>query len=111
MRTLADAMANADEQALRAILHPDVVLTVDSGGALSSALTPLSGVERTARQLAALVHSDTTVSMASINGSMGFLLIRQRTVVAAVTADVHSGRAVNVWVVCNPSKLRRWNQG
>jgi RNA polymerase sigma-70 factor (ECF subfamily) len=107
---LAIAMANVDQHALRAVMDPRVALTVDSGGAISSALVPLSGSNEAASELVALVLPDTTVSMASINGSTGFLLIRQGSVVGAVTAHVRSGKVVSVWAVCNPAKLRRWNE-
>jgi RNA polymerase sigma-70 factor (ECF subfamily) len=47
--------------------------------------------------------------MASVNGLPGLLLARGDEIVAVLTADVRDGLLSNVWVVCNPDKLRHWN--
>lgn len=110
MQRLATAMISADEVAIRAVLHPGVVLTIDSGGLVSTASTPLEGHSAAASALRELMTSGTSVEMASINSTPGFTLTRDETVVAAVTADIRSGQLSSVWVVCNPEKLRHWNR-
>ncbi|MDQ0643453.1 hypothetical protein [Microbacterium murale] len=110
MEELARAMVFADEGAIRAVLHPEVILTIDSGGLVPAAPTPVGGHAAVASSLVVLMTPETSVTMASINSVPGFTLIREETVVGAVTADTRSGQLSSVWVVCNPEKLRHWNR-
>ena len=110
MERLAAAMVSGDGATIRAVLHPEVVLTIDSGGLVSTASTPLEGPSAAASALRELMTSGTSVEMASINSTPGFILTRDETVVAAVTAEMRSGQLSSVWVVCNPDKLRHWNR-
>lgn len=90
-------------------LRPDVVLVIDDGGLTSRASTPLIGRAEVAAGLTELMTPGTSVSVASVNGAPGFVLVRDKGVVAAGTADVHAGTLSAIWVVSNPEKLRSWN--
>ncbi|WP_426186825.1 hypothetical protein [Microbacterium sp. TWP3-1-2b2] len=110
MEELAITLVSADQEVVRAVLSPDVVLTIDSGGMVPTASAPLEGRSAAASALLALMTSETSVTMASINSAPGLLLTRGATVVGAVTAEMRSGLLSSVWVVCNPEKLRHWNR-
>ncbi|MFD5214247.1 hypothetical protein [Microbacterium sp. NPDC058345] len=107
---LAVALAAGDRDEIRAVLHPQVVLTIDSGGLVPGASTPLRGAAAASEALLALTTPDTSATMASINSVRGFLLVREDVVVAAVTAEVRTRLLATLWVVCNPEKLRHWNR-
>ena len=107
---LSRAMAAKDTLALRAVLHRSVTLTIDSGGHVQTASIPLTDRAAASSELIALMTSDTTVAVASINGVPGITLVRDGMVVGALTAEIRRGRLVRVWVVCNPEKLRHWNR-
>lgn len=111
MEDLADAMAAADERAIRDILRPDVVVLIDGGGLVTVPTTPVEGHFAAAATLVALSSDETSAVMASINGVPGFVLSRNDVVVAAVTAEARAQLLSSVWVVCNPDKLRHWNRG
>ncbi|WP_406247833.1 hypothetical protein ACI7YT_18950 [Microbacterium sp. M] len=107
---LANALCSGDEDAVRALLHPDVAAVIDSGGHLPTAPTPVMGREEAASELLRLMPSGTTTAAASINGVPGLTLVRDQRVVGALTAEVRSRLLVSVWIVCNPDKLRPWNR-
>jgi len=112
LEALSAALTSGDDAAIRAVLHPDVEFVIDSGGALpqAPALQGSSGREAAVSGLRALVASDSTMVMASVNGLPGLLLVRGDAVVGVVTADMRDRLLTHVWVVCNPDKLRHWNR-
>jgi RNA polymerase sigma-70 factor (ECF subfamily) len=107
---LAAALVDRDEERMRALLHPDVVLVIDGGGVVSAPAAAVQGSADAALELTALMSPGTTVRTASINGASGLLLVRDLRVVAAVTVETTRRRISRVWVVCNPEKLRFWNR-
>ena len=108
---LAVAMAMADEGAIRVVLHPEVILIIDSGGLVPTASTPMAGRAAVSSELMALMTPEGSIARASINGVPGFTVTRAgQVVVVAVTAEMRSGLLSSVWVVCNPEKLRHWNR-
>lgn len=110
LQSLSAAMTAGDDAAIRAVLHPDVELVIDVGLAPVDVAPAPDGREPTASALRALASHCTTIRAASVNGLPGLLLVRGDTVVGVVTADVRDRRLTNVWVVCNPDKLRHWNR-
>lgn len=110
MESLARALVSTDEAAIRAVLHAEVVLTVDSDGLMPSAATPSEGCDAAASGLLELMTPDTSIEQASINSVPGLTLSRDQTVVAAISAEMRSGMLSSIWVVCNPEKLRHWNR-
>ena len=111
---LANALSSHDEDAVRALLHSDVTVVIDSGGHLPTAAAPVQGREEAASELLQLMPAGTGIgtgtAAASINGVPGLTLVRDQRVVGALTAEVRSRLLVSVWVVCNPDKLRPWNR-
>lgn len=107
---LANALCSGHEDAVRALLHPDVAVVIDSGGHLPTAASPVRGKEEAAAELVRLMPSGTTTAAASINGVPGLTLVRDDQVVGALTADMRSHLLASVWIVCNPDKLRPWNR-
>ncbi|MGF6822620.1 hypothetical protein M2317_001527 [Microbacterium sp. ZKA21] len=107
---LANALSSHDDDAVRALLHSDVTVVIDSGGHLPTAATPVQGREEAASELLQLMPAGTGTAAASINGVPGLTLVRDQRVVGALTAEVRSRLLVSVWVVCNPDKLRPWNR-
>ncbi len=118
LEALAVALTAGDDDGIRAVLHPKVELVIDSGGVLPSISTPegpASGAaagerDAAAAGLRALVTADVTVMVASVNSLPGLLLVREEAVVGVVTAEMRDHLLANVWVVCNPDKLRHWNR-
>ncbi|MDX2401126.1 sigma-70 family RNA polymerase sigma factor family protein [Microbacterium algeriense] len=103
-------MTAKDDEAIRALLHRSVTLVVDSGGHANTASIPLTGRSAAASELMALMTPGTATATTSINSVPGITLTRDGRVVGVISADVRSGRLSNVWVVCNPEKLRHWNR-
>lgn len=110
MKELAIALISNDQDALRELLHPDVVLIIDSGGRIPNAFEPIEGQAAASSELLNLTTSETSAAMASINSVPGFTLIRDEQVVGAVIAEKQSRLLSRIWVVCNPEKLRHWNR-
>lgn len=110
VEALASALCSLDEDAIRLLLHPEVAVVIDSGGHVPTGLMPVTGPDAVAAELRALVSRGTIVGTASINGVPGLTLVREGRVVAALTAEMRSRLLSNVWVVCNPDKLRHWNR-
>lgn len=107
---LSKAMTANDDEVVRDLLHRAVTLIVDSGGHLDTASIPLNGRSAATSELLSLMTTGTTAVVASINSIPGITLVRDGRVVGVITADFRSGRLSDVWVVCNPEKLRRWNR-
>ncbi len=102
-------MAVGDADGIRAVLQPDVVVVIDSGGRVPGTSSPVEGADAASVALLALMTPETSVTMVSINSAPGFVLEREDAVVGAVTAESRAHRISAVWVVCNPEKLRHWN--
>jgi RNA polymerase sigma-70 factor (ECF subfamily) len=107
---LSAAMAARDARSIHALAHRAVSLVVDSGGQMQTASVPLTGRAAASGELVSLVTPGTTLAVAAINGAPGIVLHRGGVVVAVVTTEIRRRRIVNVWVVCNPEKLRHWNR-
>lgn len=107
---LSAGMAAGDARAIHAIVHRALGLVVDGGGHVQTASMPLIGRAAASCELVSLVTPGTTLAVAAINGAPGIVLYRGGVVVAVVTTEIRRRRIVNVWVVCNPEKLRHWNR-
>jgi RNA polymerase sigma-70 factor (ECF subfamily) len=109
-RSVVDAFFAAarrgDIPALLAVLDPDVVVRADFG-ATSRASTELHGAE-------AVAHSATTFSSlarfarpALVNGTAGFVVVRDGAPFAVLGFTVRDGRVVELDVVGDPRRLSR----
>ncbi|QYM64287.1 MULTISPECIES: hypothetical protein [unclassified Microbacterium] len=116
MEQLAQRMAAADTEGIRALLRPDAVVIVDSGRVVDAVTRPVEGDRAAASALAEVASAevasaDCSARAVSINGAPGFVLSRSGVVFAAVTAETRGARLTRAWVVSNPEKLRHWNRG
>lgn len=110
LEALSAALTARDERGVRDLLHTSVTLVLDGGGHGHTGSVPLTGRTSAASRLMSLMTPETTAVTASVNGVPGITLVRHSEVVAVVTADARAGRLTEVWVVCNPTKLRHWNR-
>jgi RNA polymerase sigma factor (sigma-70 family) len=104
---LAAARAG-DFDALVAVLDPDVVFRIDTGGVAPLARPPVVGAEAVARQL--LVRGAPFAPLARpaiVNGAAGAVVAPHGTPIAVVGFTVSEGRIVEIDVVADPAKLRR----
>ncbi|MEU7815008.1 RNA polymerase sigma factor SigJ [Pseudonocardia sp. NPDC049154] len=120
LAAFADALARADRQALLGVLHPDVVLTSDGGGAVPTALRPVAGADKLIRLLAGLrdrYGADLDPAgwiPVRVNGEPGFATPATPGVTASATAvtvvldETGEPRIAAALQVMNPAKLRVW---
>ncbi|MDN7121086.1 RNA polymerase sigma factor SigJ [Nocardioides sp. ChNu-153] len=114
----AGASLQGDLAGLVAVLDPDVVLTGDGGGVVSSARRPVVGADRVARfLLGVLAKVDAAgrerVELVRVNGATGFAIVRPEgpdggattRVTGVVALTTAGGRVVRVDLVRNPAKL------
>jgi RNA polymerase sigma factor (sigma-70 family) len=101
------ASRNGDFEALMAVLHPDVVFRVDSGGR-PPAGPPVTGAEAVARQIlrrgAPLARF---ARPAVVNGRAGVVVQPGGITIAVVGFTSARGRVVEIDVVTDRRKLRR----
>ncbi|WP_309127811.1 hypothetical protein [Microbacterium sp.] len=111
MKRLAVAIAGAQQDAVRALLHADVTLVIDSGGTGPIDGTSCEGRDPVARALCELMPPEISLKRTAMNGTTGLAVIRDARVIAAINAEVTTGLVRTVWIVSNPHKLRHWNRG
>ncbi|WP_214401709.1 RNA polymerase sigma factor SigJ [Pseudonocardia lacus] len=111
LAAFADAMARADQDALVALLHPDVVLYNDGGGRVSAARRPVTGPDKVARLLLGLLdrygRGLLDVRPVGVNGEPGILGPAGDAAVAVNVFALRDGRVVGIYGVLNPEKLTR----
>ncbi|MFE0626210.1 hypothetical protein ACFW3D_04495 [Streptomyces sp. NPDC058864] len=112
VRAFRKACESHDPRLLAGLLASDVSAVFDGGGRIRTPEPPVGGARNVIRCLGALLDPDTGVVIAedSVNGRTGLVAGCGRQVAAAISRDVHADRVVNVWLVLNPGKLRRWNR-
>ena len=104
------ALAADDEQALLALLAPDVALASDGGGRVAAARNWIFGADNVSRFLFGVVRKfgqNLTRRLATLNGQPALLLFDEGVLTSATTIDVQDGRIKAVHSVRNPDKLRR----
>ncbi len=110
VRSFLKAATGGDLGALVAALDPDVVLTSDGGGQVSSARKPVHGADRVGRFLLGLVtmvRPDETVRLVSVNGDPGIGVYLGRELTTVMSLTVSDGRVVRVDMIRAPDKLSR----
>lgn len=103
------AAAGGQLAELLAVLDPDVVLTSDGGGQVSSALRPVIGADRVARfvlGIAAKIGPDEHSRPMLINGAWGLVVSDGSRVTTVMSMTVSQGRIVRIDLVRAPGKLR-----
>lgn len=102
------AAAGGDLAALLETLDPDVVLTSDGGGVVSSARRPVHGADRVARFLVGLVGKyvgDVEVELVEANGAPAVALREDGALTSLLVLTVVRGRATRVDLLRAPAKL------
>jgi RNA polymerase sigma-70 factor (ECF subfamily) len=114
------AALGGDLNELMAVLAPDVTLWTDGGGKVRAALRTITGSDKVARWLVAVVDrpyagvepADITVEMAKVNGVPGAVINGPAGPLAIFTVDIaDDGRVGTIQLVANPDKLRTVAQG
>lgn len=103
------AAAGGDLAALVATLDPDVVVTSDGGGVVSSARRPVRGADRAARFLAGLVAkyvaAQAQVDLVPANGLPAVAVRQEGVLTSLVLLTVAGDRVTRVDIVRAPAKL------
>jgi len=114
LAAFADVMARADQRAMVALLHPDVVFLNDSDGRVSAARRPVHGPDKVARLLLGLLDRYGSGLLdfrpVEVNGEAGVVGpagLRSDDAVAVTVFALRDGLIVGVYGVLNPEKLTR----
>ncbi|MGY1695711.1 MULTISPECIES: RNA polymerase sigma-70 factor [unclassified Geodermatophilus] len=104
------ACLGGDVDALLAALAPGAVLVTDGGGRARAALRPITGADKVARFLAAVVREGASLpglrmGLAEVNGRPGVVAETDSGPYVAVSLVVTGGLVEQVLVVLNPDKL------
>jgi RNA polymerase sigma-70 factor (ECF subfamily) len=102
------AAAGGDLAALVAVLDPDVTLTSDGGGAVSTARRPVHGADRVARfmiGIAGKIRPGQRVTPTIVNGAPGLAVLQGEQITAVASLTVASGRISRVDLILAPGKL------
>ena len=117
-----EATSTGNLEALMAVLSPGVTLVADGGGRALAPRRPVRGAEKVARFLLAVateermarflrsvgsepIVADLRVSMASVNGGPGILIVSGDKPISALVLDVSEGVVRTIHLVANPEKL------
>ena len=117
-----EATSTGNLEALMAVLSPGVTLVADGGGRALAPRRPVRGAEKVARFLLAVateermarflrsvgsepIVADLHVSMASVNGGPGILIVSGNKPISALVLDVSEGVVRTIHLVANPDKL------
>lgn len=104
------ALTSGDQQALLAMLAPEVTMTTDGGGKVAAARNRVDGIDRVLRMLlgvqqklgAALEHQ-----IVSLNRQPALLTLRNGMPYSATELDVDGERIRAIYRVLNPDKIGR----
>ncbi|MHA6764166.1 RNA polymerase sigma factor SigJ [Streptacidiphilus sp. PAMC 29251] len=108
VRSFLQAATGGDLSALVAALDPNVVLTSDGGGQVTSARKPVYGADRVARFLlgvADMIQPGETVRLVSVNGEPGLGLFDGTRLTTVVALTVSDHLIVRVDFIRAPDKL------
>jgi len=103
----ASAITDRDVDGLARILAQDVVLWSDGGGKARATRHPLAGRDRVAGYLVSVSQQrpdDTTVELAEINGTLGWLAWSGGNAIAAISFEIADELITGIRVVLNPDK-------
>jgi len=109
VRRLAAACRTGGVTAIDAVLDPDAVAVCDGGGRVSAPTRPVHGAAQVARLLHALLPA-TELTVESVNGRAALVGRRAGAAVAVIAVGCHEDRAMTLWIVLNPAKLRGWHR-
>jgi RNA polymerase sigma-70 factor (ECF subfamily) len=101
------AASTGQVEPLLELLAPDVVLRTDGGGKRKAALNPISGADKVARFLAAVVPvgAQLDVEWATVNGAPAIVLYVDGELDSVGTGLAVDGKITEIYLVRNPDKL------
>lgn len=108
MAAFSRASAGGDLAALVAVLDPDVTLTSDGGGAVSTAHRPVHGADRVARFMigvARKVRPGQRVAPIIVNGAPGLAVLQGEQITAVASLTVAGSCITRVDLILAPDKL------
>jgi RNA polymerase sigma factor (sigma-70 family) len=109
-RAVVDAFLAAsregDFDALVAVLHPDVVLRADGGGAPGLSHRA-QGAENVAGRALMFKREDLTIHHALVNGTAGLLSTRNGELFSVMGLTIVAGRIAAMDILVDPERLRR----
>jgi len=88
------------------LLAPDVVLHLDGGGAIRTALRPIPGADKVARMLAAIGPDLPAFELVWDPAARRAIGYADGVPYTAIGLDVADGRVTGIYGVLNPAKLR-----
>jgi hypothetical protein len=95
-----------DFEALVAVLHPDVVLRVDSGALVGAAASKLvHGAEAVAEQAMLFRQFAPLARLALVNGDAGFVNVLEGRLQSVMGVTVADGRIVEMYILADPERL------
>jgi RNA polymerase sigma-70 factor (ECF subfamily) len=111
-RTVVDAFLAAsrdgDFDGLVAVLHPDAVFRIDTGGRPENATGPIAGADAVARQVLARGRPFARFARhAVVNGGAGVVVAPAGRATAIIGFTIAGDRIVEIDLVADPEKLRR----
>lgn len=104
------AATSGDLVTLIRLLDPEVVLVSDGGGVVTSPLKPVTGVDRVARFVLAVItkaHDEGRLERVDVNGAPGFAAYYHGDLAGIVSVTVAEERVTRVDIVRAPGKLPR----
>ncbi|MGW1621638.1 RNA polymerase sigma factor SigJ [Streptomyces sp. NPDC002172] len=112
-RQVLDAFLKAsrggDFEALVALLHPDVVLRVDSGALVRGAAASkvLRGARTVAEQALAFRQFADAAHLALVNGTVGMVTAPEGRPLSVMAVTVADGRITEMYILADPERLDR----
>ncbi|CAM5366325.1 RNA polymerase sigma factor [Streptomyces spiroverticillatus] len=113
VRRIKAAWEARDVAGLVGLLDPDAVMTADGGGLVGTVLRPVEGASRIAAYLVAIADKAPGLELLvrTVNGVPGLVAVRDGDVMTVASFGVGAdGRALRIWAVRNPEKLRAWGE-
>ena len=109
------AIAADDAEATLALLAPEVTLTSDGGGIAKAATRVIAGPDHVMKFLLGTFRKGRAVGgtgrVALVNGAPALLLYHEGQLVTTMTFEMDGDRVRAIYVMRNPLKLRRIEQG
>ncbi|TDD21590.1 RNA polymerase sigma factor SigJ [Nonomuraea diastatica] len=110
VREFKQAWQATDIDALLGLLDPDATVIPDSGGLVSSRISPIEGGEQIVRYVVDIADrlANLTLLERTVNGQPGLAVQQDGRIVTVMAFDVAGEKIMHIWAVRNPEKLRPW---
>ncbi len=101
------AARDGDFDALLAVLDPDVVLRADLGPLVTDGSREVRGAEAVAGQALTYSRLDLLMQPALINGTAGYVSMRDGEPFSVGGFTVRNGKVVAIYILADPARLSR----